>query len=80
MSDWSAVGLVGAALMFTFGVISILGTLSLLPKLPNWEGNENSIVKDKVSQLKKEFGYVLLNKPLRIFLLGSISVYKLHGA
>ena len=51
MNDWSAVGQVGAALMLTFGLISILGTLSLLPKLPKWEGNENSIVKDKVSQL-----------------------------
>lgn len=74
MSDWSAVGQVGAALMFVFGLISILGTLSLLPKLPKWEGNENSVLKDKVSQLKVEFGYVLLNKPLRIFLLGSISI------
>ena len=35
MSDWSAVGQVGAALMFVFGLISILGTLSLLPKLPS---------------------------------------------
>ena len=74
MSDWSAVGQVGAALMFVFGLISILGTLSLLSKLPKWAGNENSIVKDKVSQLKEEFGYILLNKPLRIFLLGSISI------
>ena len=78
MSDWSAVGQVGAALMFVFGLISILGTLSLLPKLPKWEGNENSVLKDKVSQLKGEFGYVLLNKPLRIFCWAQ-SLYKLHG-
>ena len=52
ISDWSQIGKVGAALMLAFGIISILGTLSLLPKLPKWEGNENSVLKDKVSQLK----------------------------
>ena len=74
ISDWSQIGKIGAALMLAFGIISILGTLSLLPKLPKWEGNHNSMFKDRVSQLKKELGYVYLNKPLRIFLLGSISI------
>ena len=68
------VGIIGAFLMFSFGIISIFGTRSLIPHLKSWNGNITTKYNSRWKKLNHELGYIFKNKTLLIFILGSIFI------
>ena len=75
--EWFNIGIFGSVIMFVLGLISIVGTKNLIPKLYEWpisEKNDNSF-KDIQNQLS----FVYKNKTIILFLLGSITIQLAWG-
>ncbi len=73
-SSWLNIGILGAILMFVFGIISIIGTRKLIPNLRTWNENITAKHNSRWKRLSLEIGFVFKNKTLLIFLLGSIFI------
>ena len=58
--------------MFVLGLISIIGTMSLIPNLYQWpETKENN---NPFKEIQKQISFVYRNKTIILFLLGSITI------
>ena len=75
--NWASVGAIGAALMFIFGLISIIGTKSLIPNLYKWPESPKS--KSSFVEIRKQLKFVYSNKTIIIFLVGSITIQLAWG-
>ena len=75
--EWFNVGLIGSIIMFVLGLISILGTKSLIPELYVWPVPEKN---DKpYKEIQKQISFVYKNKTVILFLLGSITIQLAWG-
>ena len=75
--NWVNVGLVGSLMMFVFGLVSILGTRSLIPDLYEWPQNIEK--KNTYKEIKEQLRFVYGNKTIILFLLGSITIQLAWG-
>ncbi|MFL2488383.1 MAG: MFS transporter [Gammaproteobacteria bacterium] len=75
--NWVNVGLVGSLMMFVFGLVSILGTRSLIPDLYEWPQNIEK--KNTYKEIKEQLRFVYSNKTIILFLLGSITIQLAWG-
>ncbi len=75
--NWVNVGLVGSLMMFVFGLVSILGTRSLIPDLYEWPQNIEE--KNTYKEIKEQLRFVYSNKTIILFLLGSITIQLAWG-
>ena len=75
--NWVNVGLVGSLMMFGFGLVSILGTRSLIPDLYEWPQNIEK--KNTYKEIKEQLRFVYGNKTIILFLLGSITIQLAWG-
>ena len=75
--NWVNVGLVGSLMMFVFGLVSILGTRSLIPDLYEWPQNIEK--KNTYIEIKEQLRFVYSNKTIILFLLGSITIQLAWG-
>ena len=75
--NWVNVGLVGSLMMFVFGLVSILGTRSLIPDLYEWPQNIEK--KNTYREIKEQLRFVYSNKTIILFLLGSITIQLAWG-
>ena len=75
--NWVNVGLVGSLMMFIFGLVSILGTRSLIPDLYEWPQNIEK--KNTYKEIKEQLRFVYSNKTIILFLLGSITIQLAWG-
>ena len=70
--NWMNVGLVGSLMMFIFGLVSVLGTRSLIPDLYKWPVEFKK--KNTFREIKEQLSFVYSNKTIILFLLGSITI------
>lgn len=75
--NWISVGLVGSIMMFIFGLVSVLGTRSLIPDLYTWP--EHLKKKNTYKEIKEQLSFVYSNKTIILFLLGSITIQLAWG-
>ena len=75
--NWVNVGLVGSLMMFVFGLVSMLGTRSLIPDLYEWPQNIEK--KNTYKEIKEQLRFVYSNKTIILFLLGSITIQLAWG-
>jgi len=75
--QWFNVGIIGSIIMFVFGLISILGTKSLIPKLYEWPTIEKN--DDPFKEIRKQISFVYKNKTIILFILGSITIQLAWG-
>ena len=75
--NWVNVGLVGSLMMFVFGLVSVLGTRSLIPDLYEWPQNIEK--KNTYKEIKEQLRFVYSNKTIILFLLGSITIQLAWG-
>ena len=75
--QWFNVGIIGSIIMFVLGLISIIGTMSLIPNLYQWpETKENN---NPFKEIQKQMSFVYRNKTIILFLLGSITIQLAWG-
>lgn len=75
--QWFNVGIIGSIIMFVLGLISIIGTTSLIPDLYKWpETKEND---NPFKEIQKQISFVYKNKTIILFLLGSITIQLAWG-
>ena len=75
--QWFNVGIIGSMIMFVLGLISIIGTMSLIPNLYQWpETKENN---NPFKEIQKQMSFVYRNKTIILFLLGSITIQLAWG-
>ena len=75
--QWFNVGIIGSFIMFVLGLISIIGTKSLIPNLYQWpETKENN---NPFKEIQKQMSFVYKNKTIILFLLGSITIQLAWG-
>jgi Na+/melibiose symporter-like transporter len=75
--NWMNVGLVGSLMMFIFGLVSVLGTRSLIPDLYKWPVEFKK--KNTFREIKEQLSFVYSNKTIILFLLGSITIQLAWG-
>lgn len=75
--NWINVGLVGSLMMFIFGLVSVLGTRSLIPDLYKWPVEFKK--KNTFREIKEQLSFVYSNKTIILFLLGSITIQLAWG-
>lgn len=75
--NWMNVGLVGSLMMFIFGLVSVLGTRSLIPNLYKWPVEFKK--KNTFREIKEQLSFVYSNKTIILFLLGSITIQLAWG-
>ena len=75
--NWINVGLVGSLMMFIFGLVSVLGTRSLIPNLYKWPVEFKK--KNTFREIKEQLSFVYSNKTIILFLLGSITIQLAWG-
>ena len=75
--NWINVGLVGSLMMFIFGLVSVLGTRSLIPDLYKWPVESKK--KNSYREIKEQLSFVYSNKTIILFLLGSITIQLAWG-
>ena len=75
--NWINVGLVGSVMMFIFGLVSVLGTRSLIPDLYKWPVEFKK--KNTFREIKEQLSFVYSNKTIILFLLGSITIQLAWG-
>lgn len=75
--QWFNVGIIGSIIMFVLGLISIIGTTSLIPDLYKWpETKEND---NPFKEIQKQISFVYKNRTIILFLLGSITIQLAWG-
>ena len=75
--NWINVGLVGSLMMFIFGLVSVLGTRSLIPNLYKWPVEFKK--KNTFREIKEQLSFIYSNKTIILFLLGSITIQLAWG-
>ena len=75
--NWINVGLAGSLMMFIFGLVSVLGTRSLIPDLYKWP--VELMKKNTFREIKEQLSFVYSNKTIILFLLGSITIQLAWG-
>ena len=75
--QWFNIGTIGSIIMFLLGLISIIGTKSLIPKLYEWPATEKSV--NPYKEIKEQISFVYKNKTIILFLLGSITIQLAWG-
>ena len=75
--NWINVGLIGALMMFLFGLVSVIGTRTLIPDLYKWPKNQNRT--DMFKEIKEQVKFVYKNQTIILFLLGSITIQLAWG-
>ena len=63
--------------MFVLGLISIIGTMSLIPDLYKWPKTEEN--DNPYKEIQKQISFVYKNKTIILFLLGSITIQLAWG-
>ena len=74
---WGLVGVIGSVMMLALGMISIIGTKSLIPELYVWPKADT--IHNKLDQILSELRFIYTNKSIIIFLLGSITIQLAWG-
>ena len=75
--QWFNVGIIGSIIMFVLGLISIIGTMSLIPQLYKWPETEEN--DNPFKEIQKQISFVYKNKTIILFLLGSITIQLAWG-
>ncbi len=75
--NWINVGIIGAIIMFIFGLISIVGTKGLIPKLYKWPGEQRN--NNSLKEIQKQITFVYKNKTIILFLFGSVTIQLAWG-
>lgn len=75
--QWFNVGIIGSIIMFVLGLISIIGTMSLIPNLYKWPETEE--YDNPFKEIQKQISFVYKNKTIILFLLGSITIQLAWG-
>ena len=75
--NWINVGIIGAIIMFIFGLISIVGTKGLIPKLYKWPGEQRN--NNSLKEIQKQITFVYKNKTIILFLIGSVTIQLAWG-
>lgn len=75
--QWFNVGIIGSIIMFVLGLISIIGTMSLIPNLYKWPETEE--YDNPFKEIQKQISFVFKNKTIILFLLGSITIQLAWG-
>ena len=75
--QWFNVGIIGSIIMFVLGLISIIGTMSLIPQLYKWPETEEN--DNPFKEIKKQISFVYKNKTIILFLLGSVTIQLAWG-
>ena len=75
--NWINVGMIGAIIMFIFGLISIVGTKSLIPKLYKWPEEKRN--NNSLKEIQKQITFVYKNKTIILFLFGSVTIQLAWG-
>ena len=75
--QWFNVGIIGSIIMFVLGLISIIGTISLIPQLYKWPETEEN--DNPFKEIQKQISFVYKNKTIILFLLGSITIQLAWG-
>ena len=75
--QWFNVGIIGSIIMFAFGLISIIGTMSLIPNLYKWPKTKQN--DNPFKEIQKQISFVYKNKTIILFLLGSVTIQLAWG-
>ena len=75
--EWFNIGIFGSVIMFVLGLISIVGTKNLIPKLYEWPVSEKD--DNPFKDIQNQLSFVYKNKTIILFLLGSITIQLAWG-